>query len=174
MRRRGFYALLIVVLCGLLGCKRVDVYTVPSNAMAPTISRGDIIGVEYEAYKNSRPARFDVVAFAPPFILSNIFVMRIVGLPSERIRVSSEGILINGKQLHLPASLNISALDTNLIPSTNGITQDYKIPSDSYFVLGDNVNLARDSRSWGALASNAIIGRVKVIQRHSATNSPSK
>jgi len=132
--------------------------------MEPTIKKDEVVTADLRAFESTTPIRWDVVVFEPPFSAGQIWVSRVVGLPGEVIDITPAGLSINGKVMSIPSSLKIGAYTLPppaLGPKSNPVTKfPYHISSDSYFVMGDNVNNALDSRYWGALKSTNILGRV--------------
>jgi signal peptidase I len=155
----------IVLLC-TNGCARHDV-TVSSSAMKPTIQSGDKVSVTWSTWFSRRPKRWDIVVFHPPIAAhkSELWVMRVVGLPGERVSFSPDGnVLIDGKplaSLRGAPNLRYAAPDANNSTSTPPqINYPYQIPKNEYYVLGDSFRIARDSRYWGAVPTTCILGRV--------------
>lgn len=149
-------AVLLTVACSCADSKQAG------SSMAPTIAVGEKITVNYLAYAVSAPSRWDVVAFEPPMASNQIWVLRIVALPGESVSFTSSGFAVNEKPLTAPQRLtNVSygALPSlNQVRST--ITFPYVVPTNSYFVLGDNSATANDSRIWGAIPRGSIVGKV--------------
>jgi signal peptidase I len=150
----------------VLGCKP-KLYKAGSSSMSPTITNGDFVVADLSAFSRSAPARWDVVVFHPPVAasggvsLTQVWVMRVVGLPGETVSCATGGITVNGQPLSPPARLtniNYKALDK--LRWSAGVTSPFVVPSASYFVLGDNSTNANDSRYWGALPRSNILERV--------------
>lgn len=126
--------------------------TVPTGSMENTIMPGDrIIGLRF-AYINSDPKRGDIVIFKFPDDESQNFVKRVIGLPGEHIRIEDGKIYINGKQL-----------DDTYAKEAWDYTADeeFVVPADSYFMMGDNRNNSEDSRFWNNkyVKKNKILGK---------------
>ena len=143
-------ALSAMILCG---CEQ---HNIVSTSMVPTMKPGEKITADYTAYVLARPKRWDVVAFEPPMFTNQLWAMRVVGLPGETVSVSSNGLMVNGVIMSLPVYVtNVSYV------SAAAFAQDYVVPKDSYYVLGDNSANANDSRYWGAVPGRNIVGKVK-------------
>jgi signal peptidase I len=143
------------------GCDRQKFIQKPSS-MRPTIEPGETIFANMLAYVITAPQRWDVVLFKPPALNENsgIGAFRVIGLPGETVSFDNTGLLINGKKPHLPSALkgiNDTPAPKNQPPSP---LLPYKVPSDSYFVLGDDPSIANDSRMWGAVSREQIIGKI--------------
>jgi signal peptidase I len=133
--------------------------------MEPTIAVGEIIKVDLNAYNSVIPSRWDVVVFKDPIRSesSEMWCSRIVGLPDEVITIEASGMLIDGKNIKIPSGLKIGQYKEPVsLPNENikKVKFPYEIPENCYFVLGDNVDNALDSRYWGAIPIELIIGKV--------------
>jgi signal peptidase I len=112
-------------------------------------------------YRVHGPRRGDIVVFKAPARVeaacgaTGAFVKRIVGLPGEKLSMRNGVVLINGASL----------VEPYLREGYRGReTGDWaRIPSDRYFVLGDNRTMSCDSRRWGVIGRDDIIGRADVI-----------
>lgn len=87
------------------------------------------------------------------------FIKRLIGLPGETVKIANGKIYINGKQLEEPSSIT----QRYYVSEKNFGTEEIKIPLDSYFVLGDNTNNSKDSRYWGFVPKENLIGKAEVI-----------
>jgi signal peptidase I len=91
--------------------------------------------------------------------------MRIVALPSESVSFATGDITINGQPLVLPSHvtnvLYVSLDHPALIGHGSRIPSPFVVPNGCYFVLGDCSTNSHDSRMWGALPRNNIVGRVR-------------
>jgi len=134
--------------------------------MSPTIKPGARITVDWTAYALSSPKRWDVVCFNPPIYTNQIWAMRVVAVPGEAVSFAAGGIAVNGRAIAVPSHItNVAyvSLDYPALRSggVSGITSPYVVPSNSFFVLGDNSTNALDSRFWGAVQRTNVLGRVR-------------
>ncbi len=139
----------------------IGAYSIPAASMMPTLAAGDRLLVDKRAYMHSAPQREDVVVFDHPEHESRKFLKRIIGLPGETIEIKDGKVLINGAVL--PES---SAVRRNYYYNAGDYGkagQLIKIPKDSYFVLGDNSKNSMDSRYWGFVPVESIIGKATKI-----------
>ena len=127
---------------------------IPSEAMKPTLQIGDRIATEELSYRLHDPRRGDIVVFeAPPAAATTqiaTIAKRIVGLPGEEIEGRRGRISIDGRPLEEPY------LPPGVKSRTFG---PERIPDGSYFVLGDNRQLSKDSTFYGPIERDAIVGR---------------
>ena len=155
MRTRRRHLLLVVV--ALAGCMAHPLQLkVPSRAMAPLISFGSY--VETEQYGRNLPERFDVVVVGSP-AEERIYVFRIVGLPGEHVKLTRDGVYIDGEYLDPPAGIQYSSEAAGQ-PTPKS---EFQLRSNYYVLLGDNVEHARDSRFFGPLPRRRIYGKVSDI-----------
>lgn len=139
----------------------VHAYRVVATSMVPTIHDGDHILVNELIYKFSAPRRGDVVVFKYPRNESQYFIKRVVGLPGETIFIHHSQCFINGERLkedyivHLSNSvIRYPELD-NFGPLT--------LPPHCFFLMGDNRDWSMDSRSFGPVQEEKIIGKAFII-----------
>ncbi len=127
---------------------------VESISMQPTLFPGDYVIVNKIAYRfYTSPHRGDVIVFKfPPNPESIPYIKRIIGLPGDQVHITDGKIYINGELM----------LEPYLKVTTNR-GGDWTVPPDQLFVMGDNRNNSSDSRSWGFVPMENIIGRAEVI-----------
>lgn len=128
------------------------------NAMAPTLRAGQIVSVDTQAYAHHDPQRGDIIVFKPPNEVSRDFIKRIIALPGERLHINDGVVYINGQMLQEPY-LPEKWIYNNQWPASG---QDQVIPPNQYFVLGDNRNHSSDSRSFGPVDRELILGKVRI------------
>lgn len=147
---------------------------IPSGSMEPTLHgspnqwEADKIIVDKLSYKFSNPQRGDIVVFSPTKELQkeqyqDAFIKRVIGLPGEKIELRGGKVYIGNKPLQESQYLS-SGQRTVVEVCTSGqqppfLSQPVTIPPDSYLVLGDNRNSSYDSRCWGVVPRENIIGR---------------
>jgi len=126
--------------------------TVPTQSMSPTIEVDDIVFGSRLAYKHSDVERGDIVVFKAPDDPSILYVKRVVGLPGDEISITNGFVFINGN-IYTDDVFKEQAL---------GDFGPYKVPENSYFMLGDNRNNSNDSRYWTNtfVTKNSILGKV--------------
>ncbi len=148
-------ALLVVVIVLPIRVFVITPFVVDGESMHPTFENLDYLVVDELAYDFSAPARDDVIVFRYPGDPSIFYIKRIIGLPGETVSIT-HGIVtitkVDGTTLTLsePYVVNEDATYTKNVTLNPG----------QYFVMGDNRPNSSDSRVWGPLPSNDIIGRV--------------
>lgn len=130
-------------------------YRMPNAAMEPTIETGATVRADLSAYDSEAPQRWDLVVFDSPGPAERNWIFRVVGMPGETVAFDDDGLLVDGVRIDTPEHL----ADINYTAAADG-TESIVVPDQSYYVLGDNAEKANDSRFWGTVNSNAIIGQV--------------
>ena len=168
-------------------------FTIPSESMEQTLLIGDYLLVDKLCYGNSgiwsgllpyrKIHRGDVVVFHYPVNPAQDFVKRVVGVPGDRVRLINKRVFVNGApqdERYVQFITKIRNPYRDDFPRTD--TPDYGVdarwwkqmpklvedhqlivPEDHYFVLGDNRDDSQDSRYWGFVPRENIIGRPLVI-----------
>jgi signal peptidase I len=131
-------------------------FIVSGQSMEPNYSHGDYLIVDEISYRFREPQRGEVIVFRYPEEPSLRHIKRVIGLPQETINIENgviEIVTISGEKM----TLDESGYLTNF--STSGNT-NISLKEKQYFVMGDNRSASFDSRRWGSLAQEYIIGRV--------------
>ncbi|WP_437882920.1 signal peptidase I [Pseudomonas sp. LRF_L74] len=131
-------------------------YAVPSASMAPTARPGDYVLVSPWPYLSHKPARGDIVVFRYPKDPGILYLKRLIGLPGERVAMHGGKVFIDGKALDEPY-VNPDAQGAR--PETLEM-EERLIGEGQLFMLGDNRHYSNDSRYWGTVAEDAVLGRV--------------
>lgn len=136
----------------------VQTVHVLGSSMYPTLHDNDLLVASKISYKLHNPQRGDIIVFKPPDEASRDFIKRIIALPGEHLRIVNSVVYINGQVLHesyLPEKWTYN----NNYPATG---EAVVIPPGEYFVMGDNRNHSSDSRTFGPIALDAILGKAEV------------
>lgn len=129
-------------------------FIVSGSSMVPTFHDGEYLIVDEISYILSNPKRDDVVVFKYPNDTKKFFIKRIIGLPNEVVDVNGNEITITNKE-H-PDGLK---LDQSYITNASQDVKHFELKNDEYFVMGDNRPSSSDSRYWGAVPKNLLVGR---------------
>jgi signal peptidase I len=138
-------------------------FVVEGLSMYPQFKTSDYLLVDKVSYRVSKPQRGDIVVFKYPGDPSINYVKRIIGLPGEKVHIENGRVSIlntahpSGELLAEPY---VSA--GNLTTTSTSPKADYTVPDNNYFVLGDNRQASSDSREWGFLPNDDMIGRVLI------------
>jgi len=142
------------------GCSRTA-HKQGSSSMSPTIGPGQTIIINHAAYRTAAIHRWEVVAFIPPSFPKELWISRVVGLPGERISITNGRILVNNKEVVMPVSLKNLYYTESTGRTGEIIHYPVSVPTNAYFLLGDNSTLANDSRYIGPIATQRIVGQVE-------------
>jgi signal peptidase I len=170
----------------------VQAYVIPTGSMEDTLLIGDHLLVDKLAYAPTGPLsryilpyrdvkRGDIIVFRYPVDIRQTFVKRAIGVPGDRIRVVNKQLYLNGVKLDEPYKVHKSDYtsayrdnfpgepDVMLDPRALDMLQNHTIngeivvPSNSIFAMGDNRDNSLDSRYWGFVPRENIIGKPLVI-----------
>lgn len=133
---------------------------VSGNSMLPNFHDKEQLVAE-KISLNFRPIqRGDIVIFEHPEYPKKLVIKRVVGMPKETIIISQGKVLLDGKPLEEPY-----VHEQNQTRGKRVIKEDttYQIPENSYVLLGDNRSNSIDSREWGAVPAENIIGRAFMV-----------
>lgn len=130
-------------------------FIVSGSSMDPTFANGQYLVVDEVSYRFGNPARGDVVIFKYPKNPKQYFIKRIIGLPGETVTVTSDGKVL----VKAPDSDTVTILDEPYVKFTKEDSVTYTLGADEYFVMGDNRAGSFDSRAWGPVARDLIVGK---------------
>jgi signal peptidase I len=152
----------------------VQAFKIPSGSMLPTLQIGDHLLVnkflyglrvpflDTRVFDFHQPERDDVIVFIYPQDRSKDFIKRVIALPGETIEIRNKVVYINGKKLDDPYAYY--APDARLIArSPRDNFGPYTVPEDTVFVMGDNRDHSHDSRFWGPVPIEDILGKAFIL-----------
>lgn len=166
-----------VLLLALVAIDRfiIRYYVIPQNGMYPGLPKGSGLFVARRAYSSaSSVKRGDVVVFVREENSQRYtYIWRVVALPGERIETSGEALIINGQTVRrqrireangttiFREQLGDMAYEVafNASPHSRPPDSSITVPADQFFVMGDNRFEALDSRYFGPITFNSIIGK---------------
>ena len=153
----------------------VQAFKIPSSSMEPTLLVGDYLMVnkfihgiripytDVKFFQFKKPQRGDVIVFIFPLDPSKDFIKRVIGTEGEKVEIVHNKIYINDRLTDDPWGHFV----TDQIPESYLQRMEnfgpVVVPKDSLFVLGDNRDNSEDSRFWGFLNVNAVLGRAFII-----------
>ncbi len=170
----------------------VQGFVIPTPSMEDNLLIGDHLFVDKLAYAPAGPVasrllpytpvrRGDIIVFRYPVNPSETWVKRVIGVPGDHIRIRDKQLYVNGRALHEPYKVHKTAyLDPyrdNFPPGPNALADwrgremlqkhvvdgDVVVPRDHYFALGDNRDLSLDSRYWGFVPRENLLGKPVMI-----------
>lgn len=131
-------------------------FYIPSESMLPTLKVNDYILVNRFVYKMALPSRGEIIVFHPPHVkdpANTDFIKRVVALENDVVEVADGVLYLNGIPQDEPFIKEPIDAD---FPA-------YRVPKGHVFVMGDNRNNSDDSRYWGPLPLENIVGKAFVI-----------
>lgn len=134
----------------------VQPHQVKGNSMYPNFIDGEYILTDKISYRLNPPQHGDVVVFKSPQDHEVDYIKRVIGTPGDVVRISGSQVYLNNE--FLPEDFLPSDYVTNpgIFAKSD---QDMIVPPDEYFVLGDNRSHSSDSREWGFVKKEEIIGK---------------
>jgi len=170
----------------------VQAYVIPTGSMEDTLLIGDHLLVDKLSFAPAGPVskyilpytdvkRGDIIVFRYPVDISQTFVKRCIGVPGDRIRIVNKQVYLNGRALdepytyhktdyidsyrdNFPGEPNVS-VDHRASEMLNGHVENGEVvvPNNSYFAMGDNRDSSLDSRYWGFVPRENIIGKPLIV-----------
>ncbi len=141
----------------------IQAYKIPTGSMLDTLLVGDHILVSKLAYIFSDPKVDDVIVFKYPLDPSMDYIKRVVGAPGDKIEIINKQIVRNGETI----LSDFTKFNSDIIIPPNVSTRDnvmeFIVPKDTYFVLGDNRDSSFDSRFWGFVEKELVVGEALLI-----------
>ena len=158
-------AIIALVAALLLRIFVVSAYRVSSASMENCLYEGDYIFVNKMAYDfGNEPQVGDIIVFKYPNNPDKEFIKRIVATPIQLVQVADKIVYVDEEVAPIPMySKNI---DKRIIPGDLSFRDNfgpYEVPPEGYFVLGDNRDDSRDSRFWGEVPRENIIGKAVFV-----------
>lgn len=181
--RLGEMALAFGAALALWGCGSSDgdteTYLFPSESMMPTLEVEEEVTVDLHAYGDTRPETGDVVMFNPPAGAEGTrcgephstdqvcakptadrseqtFMQRVVALPGDQLSIRDGIAVLDGVEQDEPFVLACGSSDVCDLP------EPVTIPAGHYFVMGDNRGASSDSRYWGPVPIDQVLGKADV------------
>lgn len=170
----------------------VQAFVIPTGSMEDSLLIGDHLLVDKLAYAPSGAVggavlpyldvqRGDIIVFRFPLNLAETYVKRVIGVPGDRIRILDKQVILNGKAIDEPYKIHKeSYLDSyrDSFPSPPNspvpepvfemlrdhvVNGELVVPDGKYFAMGDNRDRSSDSRYWGFVPRENIIGKPLII-----------
>lgn len=191
---KSFFPVLFIVF--FLRSFLVEPFQIPSGSMIPTLEVGDFILVNKFAYgvrepisnkqmiPVGKPQRGDVMVFFPPHAPDTYYIKRVIGIPGDHISYNNHQLTINGKAIpeKLVAQLPVGAPYLRMVtetiddktftafkhlqPGHLSLRGSWVVPEGHYFMMGDNRDNSLDSREWGVVSEDAIVGKAFAVWMH--------
>ncbi|OPY64526.1 MAG: Signal peptidase I P [Syntrophorhabdus sp. PtaU1.Bin050] len=153
----------------------IQAFKIPSGSMEPTLLIGDHLLVNRLSYvvkvpfsdiillNLGSPKRGDVIVFRYPMDRSKDFIKRVIATEGETVEIRNKIIYVNGKKIDDPWGVY---LDEEIVPkflSPKDNLGPIKVPKDCIFAMGDNRDRSLDSRFWGFVRRDDLVGKALVL-----------
>jgi signal peptidase I len=152
----------------------IQAFKIPSGSMEPTLLVGDyllvnkfIYGIkipftETKVFRFENPQRGDIIVFPFPKDPSKDFIKRVIGMGGEKVEIIESKIYINDRPIPDPWGHFEKIISAEYIQRIENFGPVF-VPEDSLFVMGDNRNNSEDSRFWGFLRVNSVVGKAFIL-----------
>jgi len=137
-----------------------QLYEVVGNSMLPTFTDKEQLIAEKISVNINNIERGDIIIFKNMNENGRLLIKRIIGLPGDNLKIQDGDVFINENLL------TEDYLSDDTVTNGKRILEEgpeYKIPQDSYVVMGDNREESNDSREWGYVKKENIVGRVVLV-----------
>jgi len=121
-------------------------------SMRPTLEDGEFVLVNKMSYRLGAVQRGDIIVFHFPLNPKEELIKRVIGLPGERVSVQNHQVYINGQMLNEP-----------YIAQAPIYSGEWTVLDGQLFVMGDNRNNSNDSKDWGLLPAENVVGKAILI-----------
>lgn len=155
-------AIMLALIFGLAFLLREFVfqaYEIPSGSMEKTIMTGDMVFAEKISHNFGLPKQGDIVTFTDPLNSQRILIKRVVAVAGQKVDIKNNKLYVDDKEMDEPYT---RGLYTNEIKSSN-IKYPITIPENSVWVMGDNRTNSQDSRYFGPISNDKIIGHALFV-----------
>lgn len=135
-------------------------YQVNGHSMDPSFQDGEYVLTNLIQKRFGSLKRGDVIVFNSPVDKEKDYIKRIIGLSGDRVKINDGEVFVNGEKLNqdfLPSTVRTNP------GAFLGEGQEVVVPEEHYFVMGDNRNFSSDSREWGFITKQEVIGKSFVV-----------
>ncbi len=149
------FALIAIIIVVPIRLFIAQPFIVSGASMEETFQSGEYLIVDQVTYHLKKPTRGEVIVFRYPKDPSKFFIKRVIGVPGDTVIIDGATVTIKNEDNPEGFTLN----EPYITDMTRGGFMTETLGDLAYFVLGDNRNFSSDSRSWGVLQEERIIGR---------------
>jgi signal peptidase I len=142
----------------------VQNFNVDGPSMQPTLHTSELILVNRAEYLLHDPRRGDIVVFNAPPEPSTDYVKRIIGIPGDTVQIGTDGaVYVNGTRIREPYVTYPGNPCWDSVGHPDEYPKTWKLQPRQYFVLGDNRGDSSDSRCWGVVKRDLILGKAALV-----------
>ena len=135
----------------------VQAFKIPSGSMRPTLLEGDKLFVNKFIYRFESPKRGDIIVFKYPQDRKKDFIKRIVAVGGETVEIRDGRVYVNDRKLDDPDTFDRFYYFNH--EPYGGPNEKVLVPEGAYYVLGDNSANSTDSRFWGFVPRQSVLGK---------------
>ena len=187
----SFFPVLAIVL--VLRSFLFEPFQIPTGSMIPTLEVGDFILVNKFTYgvrlpvigtkllEVTDPKNGEIMVFIPPH-KKEYFIKRVIGIPGDRVRYQDKTLYINGEKQNQTFVVQIPPVNPKFLRYRENLgdveymiqrnsyrdtrTDEWVVPEGHYFMMGDNRDQSSDSRFWGLVSEQNIVGQAIAVWLH--------
>jgi len=170
------FLLIVILLTTVIRISIAEAYNVEMSSMEYTVLPGDtvlgnkfiygarlpLIGVRLPALRDPRPG--DIIVFNSPIEERTRLVKRIIAVEGQTIEIRNKHVFVDGEEVPLPEQAR--PVNETILPPLSSQRDNMgpvTVPADQLFVMGDNRDISLDSRGWGFLDEDLILGRAMFV-----------
>lgn len=131
-------------------------FLVSGTSMEPGFQNGDYLLVDEIAYRFREPSRGEVMVFKYPLDPRSYYIKRVIGLPGERVVIEGRTVTVHKKD-----GTSQVLTEPYVAHMFSAAKSEYVVKEGEYFVMGDNRDFSYDSRRWGSLPAQDVVGLVR-------------
>ena len=147
-----------VIITMVLRAFVIDSYGIPTGSMEPTIEVNDRVFAEKISYRFSTPTPGDIVTFNDTVVDGRILIKRCIAVGGQTVDLVDGKVVVDGVVLDEPYTHGKPSLPLNQMPGLN-LEYPYRIPEGMIWVMGDNRTNSLDSRYFGPISEDELIGK---------------
>ncbi|MDR1183508.1 MAG: signal peptidase I [Coriobacteriales bacterium] len=147
-----------VILTTLLKAFVIDQYEIPTGSMEPTIEIGDRLFAEKVSYHFTTPTPGDIVTFNDPIEGGRVLIKRCIAVGGQTVDLIDGRVVVDGKALDEPYTHGKPSIALDQMVGVH-FQYPYTVPEGSIWVMGDNRTNSLDSRYFGVVSQDELIGR---------------
>lgn len=156
-----------------------DFYKIPTGSMEPAVKKNEVVFVDktlfgisdpvfhHQFFNRAEPKRGDIVVFELPDNPSVNYLKRVIGLPGDSITYHDKRLTVtsrDNREIYLQNSVildkKVPTREDNMFKQPGMDQAEWVVPEGHYFVMGDNRDHSEDSRYWGFVPHQNLIGKV--------------
>jgi signal peptidase I len=159
VRRPAAIWMLTIFMCLFASTTMVRAYVISAGSMEGSLRIGDHVLADRLHSRVGDIERGDMITFLYPEDTRQTYVKRVIGVPGDRIRIVDKQVIRDGSRLVEPYAQHVSSS----IDDHRDNAAEVIVPSDSFYVLGDNRDNSWDSRDWGFVPRENVVGKPWIV-----------